>query len=92
MDQTNAVWDRDQPGNPEDEWKNDEKKEYFANTIVFSDIEPKLLMNTSQLTSVGLPKKKNSLIIPMYLKVPMMSTLARIDGKKIWFNKIRSEG
>ena len=67
VDQTNAVWDRDQPGNPEDEWKNDEKKEYFANTIVFSDIEPKLLMNTSQLTSVGLPKKKNSLIIPMYL-------------------------
>ena len=28
-------------------------------TIVFSDIEPKLLINTSQLTSVGLPELKN---------------------------------
>lgn len=49
----------------------------FCNcTIVFSDIEPKLLMKTSQLTSVGLPGKMSSLFCPrtvyknIFTKIP----------------------
>ena len=39
------------------------KKTFCNFTIVFSDIEPKLLMKTSQLTSVGLPENIKSLTI-----------------------------
>ena len=70
-------------------------------TIVFSDIEPKLLMKTSQLTSVGLPGNMKSLFCPriiprvkvnMNLNISLMLKLGNfcINGRK-WTNRKESK-